>query len=385
MRLRNTIIFALLAMLTYTSCGENTITETETIIDTVIIRDTIIYQEPDPYENFTTTGFYLLSEGTYGAGDSQLSYYDLSNSDNPLTMDYLGSKNSGAKLGDTAQDVIVYGGKSYVIVNNSNKVVILNAHNGVMEKELELKKDDVGVSPRYAVGAEGKVFISTWHDGVMVLDTTTLTLDSSIALSQAFSEGIAYVDGNLYVANSGIAGEPYGGNGNTISIVSVEEKREIGTIEVPKNPNILKVADNGDMYLSTWGDYYSTEALLHKIDYKNKTVEKTWSDFSASKFAITDKYIYTYNFSYIVYEMVYKRIHRDCGLYEDYDIQSEALRSVYGVSSDPITNDIFITCESGAVVWYNEEGEVKREFTITIPEVHGVRTNRVVPVTFEKR
>ncbi len=370
MKKRVVLFFALLIALTYSSCSNDTI---ETV--TVIVRDTVC---PPPAEVKIPKGYYLISEGTYGKGDSQLSFYN--NETKNITMDYYGDNNSGAKIGDTAQDFIVYGEKGYLVMNGSNKVVVININDGKMLKEIDMMAGDKGASPRFAVGTEDKVYVSTWHNGVMVIDTTSLTLGTSIKLSQTFSEGIAYVDGNIYVANSGVEGEAYGGNGNTISIVSVEEQKETGTIEVPSNPNTLKVAKNGDMYLTTWGNWYSVDAHLHKIDYKNKSVEKSWSDIVVSKFAITDKYIYTYHFSYITYEMVYKRIHRERDYIEDFAIQSDAMRSVYGVVSDSETNEFFFSCESGLVSRYDESGQLIEEFSISIPDVFGVRTSKLIPV-----
>ncbi len=347
--------------------------------------EVVVSQQKIEYEQ-RRAGMYVLHEGWFGQGNSKISLYDPATKTS--TFDYFGTQNDGKELGDVANDVIVYGGKTYVVVNNSDKIVVMNAYSGKLMGTIDLV-EQVGVAakPRYAVGAEGDVYVSTWHSGVLAIDTTSLMVDHKIELSQAYSEGIVYHEGSLYVANSGLVGDPYGGEGNTISIVSLDTQAETGTITVDKNPNILKIANDGKMYLSTWGNYFSVEATLHEIDYKNKSVVKSWAGFPTTKFDVTDKYIYGYNFSYISYQMYFTRIDRASGVASAFDYTvADQLRSVHSVSADPQTNDVFFACQSGWVAWFDEEGTLKEQFDPTDESPVGANTTKIVfrDLMFEK-
>lgn len=329
-------------------------------------------------------GIYFLSEGSWGSADSKLSYYDIETEE--LNKNYFEDKNSGSAIGDTAQDILLYGSKTYIIVNGSDKIIVSDSYTGVQIEEFDLTSlFGSTVSPRFAVGAEGKVYVSTWNNGVLAIDTTTLSTPTSIALSGAFSEGILYYNKNLYVANSGVAGDYYGGSGTTISIVSTETETETGTIDVPANPNILKMSADGKMYLSTWGDWWSVDAQLHEVDYTNKTYT-TFANCPAGKFAVTDKYIYTTHFSYITYESYNKRVTRSTGAVEDFDVYSLSVVSPYNVNSDLSTNTVFYTCQTGAVAMINEAGELEQSFELAESAGEYLNTNIVkfVDLTYVK-
>lgn len=317
-------------------------------------------QETTEYEE-KRVGLYFLSEGGWGAANSKLGYYDIDTE--TLSTNYFEDKNPGSTLGDTAQDIIVYGSKTYIIVNESDKIIVLNSYTGAVVKEYDLTTlFGETVYPRYAIGAEGKVYVSTWNEGVLAIDTTSFATPTSIPVVGAFSEGIVYHEGNVYVANSGNEGDSYGGYGATISVISTETDTEVDYLDTPLNPNILKMGSDGKMYLSSWGDWWSVDAQLHEIDYVNNSYT-TLSD-CVSRFAVTDKYIYTSHFSYITYEASYKKIDLSTGEAEDFDVISLGLVSPYNVNSDLSTNTVFYTCQTGKVVMLDEEGNLEKTFSL---------------------
>src|ERR1700720_2647102 len=71
-----------------------------------------------------TTGLFILNQGLYGANNTTLTYYDFGT--NTSTTDYFKNVN-GFGLGDTGSDFIIYGGKMYIVVNNSGYVAVANS------------------------------------------------------------------------------------------------------------------------------------------------------------------------------------------------------------------------------------------------------------------
>jgi hypothetical protein len=102
-------------------------------------------------------GLYILSEGLFNANNSSLTYYDFDTKD--LIPDQFKTANNRG-LGDTGNDIKVYGSKMYVIVNVSSTLEILNLKTAVSIKKIHLKDGTVGRQPRFIVFNKNKAFIS---------------------------------------------------------------------------------------------------------------------------------------------------------------------------------------------------------------------------------
>lgn len=327
---------------------------------------------PDPPKP-KRVGFYILGEGGLNKNNSTLSLY--LNSTGTLISDYFGTQNNGAKIGDTANDMIVYGSKSYIVVNVSNKVVVSNIYSGEVVKEIDFGKEGSNnLSPRYAVAANGKVFVSTYYGGVAVIDTTSLLITKKIALSGAFSENIINLNGKIYVANSGNTGDSFGGSGTTISVIDIANESEASTITVPENPNRLVASKDGSLFVSTWGNWYNVDAQIHKVNTTTKTYQ-TIDNLTASRMVISDNFMYTFHFSYIAFESYVKKVDLSTLAISTFmeDPSENGFRSIYELSSDPQNGDIYFLDESGLVVVYDKNGTETMRF-----DNAGTRVNKVV-------
>lgn len=348
-----------------------TITSTRKTVEPTVLT---ITQAPKVYEDRRM--MYILGEGRMNQGDSRLAMYNFG--DESLDCQFFISQNDGAKLGDTAQDMVVYGSKAYVLMNVSDKVVVMNAVTGKLIKEVAFDK---ATQPRFGLGANGKVYMSTYKNGVAVMDTTSLEITKNIALSGAFSENIVQIDNNLYVANSGNDGDSFGGSGTNISVISLDTEEETTTITVPKNPNRLRVTKDKRLFLTCWGDWVTADAHLYEIDYTNKAIITSYEDFTCSKMTVTDKYVYCFHFSYMTYQFQYKRLNLETGEVTDYLDNSKTgdynLQSPYDLATDPSNNDVFLLDQSGWVLWMNQEGELVKNFELTPDGVNAVNPNCV--------
>ncbi len=348
-----------------------------------------ITQKQKEYE-VKRLGMYVLTEGTFGQNNSVLG---MLNPDKTIDLNYFTKINTDkTALGDTATDIVVYGGKTYIIVNFSDKITVLNAYNGKFIKDIDLKAHfGATTQPRFALGEGGDLYVSTYHQGLITIDTTELKVDKKIELSEYFHEQLASYNGNIYVANSGIEGDYYGGKGTTVSIVSVDSQKEIGTIKVPVNPNVMQITPNGKMYLTTWGNWSSEESRLHKIDLGTKKIEKTWEDFGAQKFAVSDKFIFSYHFSYITFQMYVKKIDintNEATTFMENPKKDFGLRSIYNICSDPKTNDIYFLDQSCLVVRFDGSGKFIEKYDFKDSSVSGMMNTNMIEfldLEFEKK
>ncbi|MDH5475777.1 MAG: hypothetical protein OEX22_08825, partial [Cyclobacteriaceae bacterium] len=127
--------------------------------------------------------------------------------------------NNGAILGDIVQSVTVNNDVAYVIVNNSNKVEVINAHT------LESITSFDAALPRYMTIANGKGYLTEWGADfatprVKVIDLSNHTVQSEIIVESG-AEQIVTAKGKVYVANSW---------SNTISVIDPSTDQVITNI-----------------------------------------------------------------------------------------------------------------------------------------------------------
>ena len=173
------------------------------------------------------TGVYVLSEGAWSYNNSMLTYYN--NSTGTATTDFFAQANSGTGLGDTGNDMVIYGTRLYIVVNESGVLAVADAHTGQKITNVDFKgPGGVNRQPRYVIPYQNKILVSAWDGKVSVVDTTSLTIEQDITVG-ANPEQMAIVGDNLYVLNSGALNAV---QDSTISVVSLTTMREVQKIKL---------------------------------------------------------------------------------------------------------------------------------------------------------
>ena len=83
-------------------------------------------------------------------------------------------------------------------------------------------------------------------------------------------EGIKYVNGKVYVANSGYNGQGY--DPGTLTVIDATSWQVVDTISVGLNPQFIDVDANGQLYVACTGDYVSVSGELTIVDTATDTV-----------------------------------------------------------------------------------------------------------------
>jgi YVTN family beta-propeller protein len=305
-------------------------------------------------------GIFILNEGSMGGNNAGLSFYDSETKE--VMRDIL-----NGKLGDTGQDIIAYGGKLYIAVNKSGYIKVINLHSQPSTvQSIQLKENGKTIEPRYLASYGGKVYVTTSDPdkgNVVRIDTTTLTVEAMTKVG-SWPEGIAALNGKLYVANGGH------GAGNTVSVVDIAQFKEEKTIEVGVNPYIIRADQYGDLYLSYQGNFYDNLGGLLRIDETNTV---TNLNIPANKnFTIVDDLLYffggTYNADYSV--------NNTFGVF---NVKTEKLTSdpiiadgtpitvAYGIGVNPKTKEVYISdsdsyTDPGTIYVFGTDGKKKQSF-----------------------
>lgn len=218
------------------------------------------------YEN----GVLILNQGNFGQGNSSISY--LSNDFNTFQAHAFQAVNPNITLGDTGQDIGFYEDRAFVVMNNSNKIEVLNRYTLTHEATISVGLNN----PRYIVFAQGKAFVTNWGDGmnpnddyVAVFNLNDYSLHTNIAVEEGPERLLAH-NNKVYVAHEG----GFGFN-NKVSLIDAVSSQITTIFEVGDVPKSLQVYNN-EVYVlcggkPSWSEN-ETAGSLYKITENNTAV-----------------------------------------------------------------------------------------------------------------
>lgn len=205
---------------------------------------------------------YVLNSGDWKSNNSSLTKYDLATGS--AVQNYFELQN-GRGLGNTANDIIVYGSKMYIAVAGESTIEITSLD------AKSLKQINCTAQPRCFAASGGKVYVTYYDGNVARIDTATLEVDAMVTVGRN-PEQLAVCGGKLYVANSG--GMDYNtavGYDKTVSVVDLATFEGVDTIEVACNPAVVVTA--GDVvYVASYGNYYDVPGTLQRISADGKAL-----------------------------------------------------------------------------------------------------------------
>lgn len=311
-------------------------------------------------------GIYILNEGNAGHNNSSLTYYNYAAK--TTTPEIFGAVNAGAGIGDTGNDIKVYGSKMYIVVNVSSTIEIIDPKTAKSIKQIKVFDGATARQPRYVVFNKNKAFISTYDGKVAVLDTASLTIEKYISVGRN-PEQMVISNGKLYVANSGGLDSftPGVGPDKTVSVIDLNTLTEIKKIEVPSNPIDIAADDYGDVYVISYGTDYPAKPFLTVINNATDMV-KTSNSIDAgygSSFLINGDLAY-----YLTDAGKVKvfNVKNDVVSNENFITDGTTFSVAYDLALDSTTGEIFVTdavdyISNGKLYAFDKTG--KKEYTLT--------------------
>lgn len=221
-------------------------------------------------------GLYVLNEGNMGSNKASIDFYDIDN--DTLYRNIYPTVNPQIikELGDVGNDIAIYGGKMYAVINVSGKVEVM---------DLQAKRIGQVDIPncRSIVFHEGYAYVSSYAGPVQLdenykqrgyvakIDTVSLHITDTCLVGYQ-PNGLAAAAGKLYVANSGGYMAP--NYDSTLSVIDLKTFKEVERITIAKNLNEV-VYDEGQhrLIISAQGDYYTERAMLYQLDPTSKEVK----------------------------------------------------------------------------------------------------------------
>jgi len=220
---------------------------------------------PSDTASIQTIDAYVLNQGNYGHNNTTLSYYNFGTA--TASTDTFANKNN-FHLGDTGSDFIIYGGKMYIVMNNSGELIVANAATTAYIDSISFQIGGVNKQPENIVGYGNHVFVSTTDDSVSVIDTAALTVTKTIAVG-ANPAQMVIVGTNLYVSNTGGFSANFD---STVSVINLTTLTQTAKIKVGINPGYIAADSAGYIYVACTGDYVSILPTLVKVNINTNTV-----------------------------------------------------------------------------------------------------------------
>jgi YVTN family beta-propeller protein len=233
-------------------------------------------------------GVFILNEGQFGRANGSVSFYNRKNIDSVAFEGDIFRKANNRTMGDVVQDLLVVNQKAFIVVNNSNKIEIVDAGNfKSLAPEIVLK------SPRRAVSIGNKLYVTEWvgasfpatavvNGQVSVIDINTYQVLKTITVGK-LPDKMLIANGKLYVANS---------EENTVTVINTNNDIVETTLTVADRPNGLQQDANGNIWVlcggvPSWAGA-TTSAVLLRFSPNNPIIQTkfTFSSSGASNLAI---------------------------------------------------------------------------------------------------
>lgn len=355
-------ILSISLLIIFSGCRED-----ETIF---LSSDTLV---TEPHLGGNIEGFYLLNEGNMGMNRASLDMFNYRTG--IYTQDIYSERNPDVvkEMGDVGNDLKIYGNKLYAVINCSNKVEVMDKWTAKRIKKIDIP------NCRYLAFYKDKAYVSSYAGPVAIdpnaeigfvaeIDTATLEITRKVTVGYQPEEMVVH-DGKLYVANSG--GYRVPNYDHTVSVVDLESFTEIKKIDVGINLLRMAIDRQGDIYVSSRGDYYNTSPNLFVIDSKtDKVTHQLDIPVMEMKMVGDSLYYYSVAWSYItnsntitygIFNSKTKQVVSDKIITDGTD---KRIMIPYGLEVNPQTREIYI-CDAqnyvvtGYIYCFSPEGKMR--------------------------
>ncbi len=334
-------------------------------------------------------GMFLLNEGNMGSNKATLDYYNYNTGVYHKNIFATVNPLVSRELGDVGNDIQIYGGKLYAVINCSHYIEVMDVRTAKHIAAITIP------NCRYIVFNKGYAYISSYAGPVLInpnarlgyvarMDTTTFKIDTLVVGYQP--EEMVISGDNLYVANSG--GYRVPNYDRTVSVIDLNKFKVTTTIDVAINLHRMEADEYGNIYVSSRGDYYTVPSSIYVINSSTNTVTKNLHIPCSEMTLCGDSlYVYSTGWSYVT--------NKNTISYTVYNIKAQVkmpdsfikdgteknIVIPYGIAVNPITRDIFVTdakdyVTPGTLYCFSKEGKKKWSVTTGDIPAHMVFTTK---------
>ncbi len=338
--------------------------------------------EPSDYEvvdaavnaSAKPSGIYLVNQGNQGSNKARLDFLNFHNGFyiRDVFTEYNPEVVKG--LGDTGNDVQVYKGKVFVVVNGSHKVEIMDAYSMKRLAQVDVPNCrfiafDGNCAYVTSYVAKDKEALKTQKGALYRIDLDTYKVTGQVTVGYQ-PEQLVIMDGKAYVANSGgyVAGYD-----DTVSVVDLKSMKVEYDIKVAINLGLMLVDAEGTIWVSSQGNFSDVSSTLNYLVKKGDKYELGGSvNVPVSSMALAGDKIYVIGSTYTppawalttTYNIVNAKTRKlESGSFITDGTESD-IATAFTVTVNPGNGDIYVTdakdyVSSGTLHCYTGSGKHK--------------------------
>lgn len=331
-------------------------------------------------------GMYVLNEGNMGSNKASIDLVDFRNAyyirnlyaeRNPFII---------KELGDVGNDIRIYGGKLYAVINCSHKVEVMDARTCKRIAQIDIPNG------RYIRFARGNAYVSSYVGPVAIdpdaqlgavyrVDTASLQVTGKVTVGYQPDE-LEILGEYIYVANSG--GYRVPNYDYTVSVVEMYAMKQVQKIPVGINLHRLRKDNYDKLWVSSRGNYKNIPSRLFVLDRKDRNsremVVTDTLNISCSNLCIQGDSLYFYSVEWneakeenaVSYGIINVKTKELITNHFITDGTEKDITIPYGIQINPVNGDIYVTdaknyVSSGVLHCYDRNG--KRKWSVRTGDI----------------
>ncbi|MDR0940948.1 MAG: hypothetical protein LBM68_01840 [Bacteroidales bacterium] len=224
-------------------------------------------KDPQPQGGAYSNGHFVVCEGSFNNNNAEITFID----ENGSVTEQVFKTVNNRPLGDVLQSLTIVDSLAFIVVNNSQKIEVVNSGTFKSKKTLN---DERFTFPRYIQKLNDNQILLTngtgyGDDAVFVINSKTFEIEQTIATGAGPNQMIVH-NGKIFVAN-------FGGytNDSTVTVInagtlSVERTITVGDMPagmiLDKDGNILILCKGLTTYDAEWNETPVSNSKIVKLN-----------------------------------------------------------------------------------------------------------------------
>lgn len=316
----------------------------------------------DPPKGDISKGVFIINEGTFTFGNASLSFYD---PDSQKVENDIFNRINNRPVGDVFQSMYAYNNKYFCVVNNMQKIEVLNKETLKAEAVIEGMN-----APRYVLPINtSKAYVTDLYaKGIWIINPTTNQLLKKIDYKPNIDTALnAWTEQMVLHNNEVFVCAP---RQKEVLVIDANKDEITQTIAVEAQPQWMQKDKNNNLWVLCDGSIDNQYSKLYCINPQSKAILKTLTFDSKTRAVSELKINAAGDELYYIYKNVFRMSIDDNTLPQAPVIEAHT-KQFYGLGIHPVSNEIYISdaidnIQPGNVYRYLQSGELKHQFQVGV-------------------
>ena len=292
----------------------------------------------------------IINEGNIGSGSGSISRY------NPQTKrvnNNLFLQANGTPIGNIAQSAFQIGTKAYVVINNSNKIEVIDINNFSSLHTITGFNSPRSFLP---INQNTAYVTDLYANPIQIVNLNSNSITASIPLS-GWTEDLLLHNDSVYVCDM---------TNDNLLIIDPNNNSLVDSIKVGESPNSIVIDKDSMIWIMCSGGFSSSNPKLIKFNPQTRTIETIFTFPNIAESPGNLKINATGDQLYFINSNIYKTSIYANSINTTPIITSNG-NKFYEIGISPITEEIFISdaidyIQDGIIFRYSSSGNLIHQF-----------------------